>query len=550
MARQPVDLLAIAKLMDPGFGENMPKEVADAFANGDVARVFRTHSQLGRAKETLKHDLFSGKTLGEGGEWHGGSIYVQTKDGRTARFKGSASSVNEYDPVNQPGVTDAGWNSTKGRGAFAYDKTGLYDADSKVYQDSVRSLSPKGDSTEGTYAAARASSRDIAPMTGDQMLGLRTFEYNDDMSLRHTGSPVAEVFESSGERHFYGNVEVTDKYGRKSLQRGDKSSEPVSDYMARKGTKTPTPTAPVKDKAETVSKNVATKPTGKPAVSSGEEADDTSGGTGEEKKSEQKAPASEAKDKAKEVAKETVEGKVETKTTKAVKETLGVKTQKKQEEKTEDETVADKAGEKIQDKVVDAVKEKVQDKAKEVLGDPQKGKEELADTVIDAVNKANANRATRLAVGQHAAQVSTTVSANANVSPVNVSQPNAAAAANAAPTPPPTSQAAAAASNASAASQRVANGAGRGTPPASAMPAPKTASKGAGMIDELMTYGKELSSAVFKGAKESKNIRMLGLTALAGATGWAVGKQKDAQKAQTQEFNRQQAIRNSLMSDG
>jgi len=221
-----------------------------------------------------------------------------------------------------------------------------------------------------------------------------------------------------------------------------------------------------------------------------------------------------------------------------------------EKEKAEEETVADKAGEKIQDKVVDAVKEKVQDKAKEVLGDPKKGKEELADTVIDAVNKANANRATRLAVGQHAAQVSTTVSANANVSPVNVSQPNAAAAANAVPTPPPTSQAAAAASNASAASQRVANGAGRGTPPASAMPAPKTASKGAGMIDELMTYGKELSSAVFKGAKESKNIRMLGLTALAGATGWAVGKQKDAQKAQTQEFNRQQAIRNSLMSDG
>ena len=255
MAKQPVDLFQVALGMDPRFGENMPKEVADAFANGDVARVFRTHSQLGQAKEALKHDLFSGKTLGEGGEWHGGSIYVQTKDGRTARFKGSASSVNEYDPVNQPGVTDAGWNSTKGRGAFAYDKTGLYDADSKVYQDSVRSLSPKGDSTEGTYAAARASSRDIAPMTGDQMLGLRTFEYNDDMSLRHTGSPVAEVFESSGERHFYGNVEVTDKYGRKSLQRGDKSSEPVSDYMARKGTKTPA--MEVRDKGDALAAEVA-----------------------------------------------------------------------------------------------------------------------------------------------------------------------------------------------------------------------------------------------------------------------------------------------------
>ena len=46
MANQPVDLFQVALGMDPRFGENLPKDVADAFANGDVARVFRTSADL------------------------------------------------------------------------------------------------------------------------------------------------------------------------------------------------------------------------------------------------------------------------------------------------------------------------------------------------------------------------------------------------------------------------------------------------------------------------------------------------------------------------
>ena len=542
MAKQPIDLLAIAKSMDPGFGENMPQEVADAFANGDVARVFRTHKQLGQKKEALKHDLFSGKTLGEGGDWHGGSVYVQTKDGRTARFKGSSSSVNEYDPVNQPGVTDAGWNSTKGRGAFAYDKTGLYDPDSKAYQDSVASLSPKGDSTEGTYAAARASSRDIAPMTGDQMLGLRTFEYNDDMSLRHTGSPVTEVFESSGQRHFYGSTEETDIYGRKSLQRGDKSSEPVSDYMARKGIKTPTPTVPVKDKAQKVSQNVATKPVGKPAVSSGEEADDDV----LDQSPETKEPASEAKDAtknaAKEASKESDKTKAEVVTQKTVKDILNVKTKEEKESETEDQTAVDQVGEKVQDKLVDTVKGKVEDKAKEVLGDSKKGKEELADVVINAFNDAAAKRKGGVTVGQATAQVSTTIVGSANSSPVTPVMPTGAtaSAANSVSTAGTPSQA-----------QKISQGSGRAVaPPTSALPSTTAGPKVGGMTDELLDYGRQVSRAVLDGVKGSKNIRMLGMASLVGAAGWIAGKKKDAVTQQARELNRQNAIRDSLMSDG
>lgn len=228
------------------------------------------------------------------------------------------------------------------------------------------------------------------------------------------------------------------------------------------------------------------------------------------------------------------------------------KTTAPSEKEKEEQNAVDKTAEKVQEKITDFAKEKVQDKVKDVLGDPEKGKEELGEVVIDAVNEANAKRAGRVAVGKKASQVSTTVAANSNVAPLVVSHPNAAVASNVAPTTPPKSGQAAASAASSQTSQRIASGAGKGVPPSSAssIPTPSVGSRASGMLDELMSYGRDLSSAVFKGAKESKNIRMLGLATLAGATGWAVGKNKDAKKAQEQEFNRQQAIRQSLMSDG
>jgi hypothetical protein len=38
----PIDMLEVAKALDPRFVENMPVAVANAFANGRVTRVFRT----------------------------------------------------------------------------------------------------------------------------------------------------------------------------------------------------------------------------------------------------------------------------------------------------------------------------------------------------------------------------------------------------------------------------------------------------------------------------------------------------------------------------
>jgi hypothetical protein len=219
-----------------------------------------------------------------------------------------------------------------------------------------------------------------------------------------------------------------------------------------------------------------------------------------------------------------------------------------QKEEEEEEDLTDKISGKLQDKIQGEIKGKVEDKAKELLGDADEGKEELGDALINAANRAREKRnAAGVTVGQKASQVSTAVASNSNVAPVNVSSPNVAVATNRLPGPTPTAQAT---QSASQTAQRIANGGGRSAPPPSAVPLNPTRSASNRMLGEALTYAKELSTAVLDGAKGSKNIRMLGLTTALGVAGWASGRMKDTQKKQQQEYNRQEAIRQSLMSDG
>lgn len=212
------------------------------------------------------------------------------------------------------------------------------------------------------------------------------------------------------------------------------------------------------------------------------------------------------------------------------------------EEKSEDESIVETVAGKAQDKLVDTVKDKVKDKAQEVLGDSKKGKEELADIVIDAFNDAAAKRKGGVTVGQATAQVSTTIVGSANSSPVTPVMPTGAtaSAANTVSTAGTTTQA-----------QKITQGAGRSVaPPTSALTSTTAGPKVGGMTDELLDYGRQVSRAVLDGVKGSKNIRMLGMASLVGAAGWIAGKKKDAATAQMQEMKRQNAIRDSLMSDG
>ena len=179
---------------------------------------------------------------------------------------------------------------------------------------------------------------------------------------------------------------------------------------------------------------------------------------------------------------------------------------------------------------------------------------ELYDIAIEEIEKAaekHAQKRSGVAAGTRASHVSTTVANTGSVSPVSVSNPTQAVAANMTPTPAPT--AAQTTASASAQSQAVIrNAAGHGTPPPSSVPT--SARAAGGITEELMEAAKSLSQRVYAGAKGSKNLRAAGVAALASAAGFGMGKIKNRTqnapgKAQL-EYNREQALRQSLMSDG
>jgi hypothetical protein len=109
VAQNPVDLLEVAKGLDPRFAENMPEEVAKAFSEGRVTHVFRTSDALSNIQENINAGE---QFIPTGGlnmaDQQMGSIYVRTKEGATARWKLPELSIGD----------DAGWNANRGYGAF------------------------------------------------------------------------------------------------------------------------------------------------------------------------------------------------------------------------------------------------------------------------------------------------------------------------------------------------------------------------------------------------------------------------------------------------
>jgi len=101
MASVPTDLLEIMGKLDPRSLVDMPQEVADAFAQGQVQRIFRTSFDLPTAKNAR------GAAVSKFGDYEG-SIYVQLKDGRTARFKNPEIAILGAD------VSRSGWKAKTG----------------------------------------------------------------------------------------------------------------------------------------------------------------------------------------------------------------------------------------------------------------------------------------------------------------------------------------------------------------------------------------------------------------------------------------------------
>jgi hypothetical protein len=97
--------------------------------------------------------------------------------------------------------------------------------------------------------------------------------------------------------------------------------------------------------------------------------------------------------------------------------------------------------------------------------------------------------------------------------------------------------------------KQVASAAGHGMPPAGAHTATKV-TKSMNVMEEIMGYGKKLASSVAKGTKGSKNVRMAGLAALAAGAGWAAERAKGHQQTANADYNKEQQIKQQLMSDG
>jgi len=224
------------------------------------------------------------------------------------------------------------------------------------------------------------------------------------------------------------------------------------------------------------------------------------------------------------------------------------KDDKKAEEESKD--VVDKISEKAEAKIEKQLQDQVQ-KTIGADGDKKEGLKELYDIAVEEIERAvdkHQQKRSGVAAGTRAQNVSTTVGNTGSVSPVNVSNPNAAVSANAVPTPPPsTARTVASASAPSNAVLRSA--AGHGTPPVAA-PSVSSARVAGGITEELMEASKALSKRVYQGAKASKNIRAAGVAALASAAGFGIGKVKNRNQKAEFEYNRQRALRQSLMSDG
>jgi hypothetical protein len=213
------NLLDVAKSLDPRFAENMPQEVADAFAGGQVQRIFRTSQDL--APESLKPGMLPiGNKVNQYGDY-GGSIYVQTKDGRTARFKNPELSMGD----------DAGWNANKGRSVF-FENAGIYQDDAAFSQLKQETFQAKGSSLSvNEVNKLRASiSTPVARGSSADLIGKNIIEYSSDMTLTHGGHSISDVFESTGKRSFFYQPDAA------LGTRGQMAEESIAEFMSRKGT--------------------------------------------------------------------------------------------------------------------------------------------------------------------------------------------------------------------------------------------------------------------------------------------------------------------------
>ena len=239
------NLLEVAKTLDPRFGEDMPQEIADAFANGDVQRIFRTSKYMPSINPDILKPEQGGRVAHEFGDYTG-SIYVQHKDGRIARFKNPEVAEAGDD------MRHAGW---KAKTAGIDERSPFFDQAHVIREDSfseigsvermtfdrVKALNPTLSNDQVIFGLARQGHQIATPTTAEasEIMGKQIFETmkvgstNVDAHATHRGDMVSDIFESTGERHFFAGDSA----------RGTLSTEPTESFISRRaGLNTPPPT--------------------------------------------------------------------------------------------------------------------------------------------------------------------------------------------------------------------------------------------------------------------------------------------------------------------
>lgn len=230
------NLLEVGKTLDPRFGEDMPQEIADAFANGDVQRIFRTSKLMPSITPDFLKPEQGGRVSHEFGDYTG-SIYLQHKDGRIARFKNPEVAEAGDD------MRHAGW---KAKTAGIDERSPFFDQahvirDNSLSEigsvereafDRIKALNPTLDNDQIIFGLARQGHSIATPTTAEasEIMGKQIFETMKvgstaaDAHSVHMGDMVSDIFESTGERHFFAG----------NSARGTLSTEPTESFISRR----------------------------------------------------------------------------------------------------------------------------------------------------------------------------------------------------------------------------------------------------------------------------------------------------------------------------
>ena len=189
-ASAEVDMLGVAKRLIPDIETGMPEDVAKAFSEGRIKTIFRT------AESLPLEELTSGSESRISGAVNPGSTYFLDEEGRIARYgRGGKGWSDARVSSELYAAGSSGKSSFLDRAVFG--KTALQELDTKsgkAPSEAVDDFIKQGGFTEPT-------------------LGGTLTEFDNDFSRKHKGHAVSDIYRSTGEVEFVGQLTEGESVG-------------------------------------------------------------------------------------------------------------------------------------------------------------------------------------------------------------------------------------------------------------------------------------------------------------------------------------------------